>query len=317
MAKKYFWIKLKMDFFKSPAVKLLRRIAGGDTYCLIYLEMILLSLDTDGFIYFTGIAKDMSEEIALNLDEKTEDVQVVLSFLKAKGLIQYSDADCFSFTDDVTSELIGSESDSAKRVRAYRERQKLLSVSQKSLQCNADVTDGNTEKRREELETDKEKELDQVQEHRKEVRQIQKPKSDSSSSLQDNFNKLWSLYPTGRKQGRKKAFAAYQRAIKNGTTNKEIQDGIVNYKKEIEIQKTPINYIKQGSTWFFNECWSDEYNFTPPVQKRNGREVVQKEALPDWANDQVEQEEQTAEQKQKKAELNKEIQRRLAEIKES
>lgn len=143
----------------------------------------------------------------------------------------------------------------------------------------------------------------------KTIDQVQKPNRDRTSHLENDFDKLWSLYPTGRKQGRKKAFAAYQRAIKNGTTNKQIQDGIVNYKKEIKIQKTPINYIKQGSTWFFNECWSDEFNFTPPVQKRNGREVVQKETLPDWAKeDHVEEEKPNDEDKSSRiAELMKQI----------
>ncbi|MCP0885898.1 hypothetical protein LB941_00935 [Ligilactobacillus sp. WILCCON 0076] len=143
----------------------------------------------------------------------------------------------------------------------------------------------------------------------KTIDQVQKPNRDRVSHLENDFDKLWSLYPTGRKQGRKKAFAAYQRAIKNGTTNKQIQDGIVNYKKEIKIQKTPINYIKQGSTWFFNECWSDEFNFTPPTQKRNGREVVQKETLPDWAKeDHVEEEKPNDEDKSNRiAELMEQI----------
>lgn len=76
--------------------------------------------------------------------------------------------------------------------------------------------------------------------------------------LEDDFNKLWKLYP--RKEGKKKAFEAYKRAIKNGTTNKEIQTGIVNYLTQIRVQKTNKQYIKQGSTWFNGECWNDEYN---------------------------------------------------------
>lgn len=69
---------------------------------------------------------------------------------------------------------------------------------------------------------------------------------------------MWKLYP--RKEGKKKAFEAYKRAIKNGTTNKEIQTGIVNYLTQIRVQRTNKQYIKQGSTWFNGECWSDEYN---------------------------------------------------------
>ena len=76
--------------------------------------------------------------------------------------------------------------------------------------------------------------------------------------LEEDFNKLWKLYP--RKEGKKKAFEAYKRAIKNGTTNKEIQTGIVNYLTQIKVQGTDKKYIKQGSTWFNGECWNDEYN---------------------------------------------------------
>ncbi len=88
--------------------------------------------------------------------------------------------------------------------------------------------------------------------------------------LEEDFNKLWKLYP--RKEGKKKAFEAYKRAIKNGTTNKEIQTGIVNYLTQIRVQRTSKQYIKQGSTWFNGECWNDEYNVggsSSPVNPKN------------------------------------------------
>lgn len=76
--------------------------------------------------------------------------------------------------------------------------------------------------------------------------------------LEEDFEKLWKLYP--RKEGKKKAYEAYKRAIKKGVTNKEIQTGIVNYLTQIKIQRTDKKYVKQGSTWFNGECWNDEYN---------------------------------------------------------
>ena len=79
-----------------------------------------------------------------------------------------------------------------------------------------------------------------------------------NKQLEEDFEKLWKLYP--RKEGKKKAFEAYKRAIKNGTTNKEIQTGIVNYLTQIRVQRTNKQYIKQGPTWFNGECWNDEYN---------------------------------------------------------
>lgn len=93
----------------------------------------------------------------------------------------------------------------------------------------------------------------------------------SEKEVESNFDKLWKLYP--RKEGKKKAFEAYKRAIKKGVTNKEIQAGIVNYLKQIKIQGTDKKYIKQGSTWFNGNCWDDEYsvgiNNSPVNQKQS------------------------------------------------
>ena len=67
--KKYYWLKLKNDFFAQPRIKKLRRMAGGDTYTIIYLKMQLLSLENEGVIIFEGIEDDFIEELALTIDE--------------------------------------------------------------------------------------------------------------------------------------------------------------------------------------------------------------------------------------------------------
>lgn len=40
----YLWLKLPDDFFRQKPIKKLRKIAGGDTYTIIYLKMLLISL---------------------------------------------------------------------------------------------------------------------------------------------------------------------------------------------------------------------------------------------------------------------------------
>ena len=83
--KKYFWLKLKEDFFTSKRIKKLRKMAGGDTYTIIYLKMQLLSLKTDGVLRYTGLEDNFATELALDLDEKAEDVGVVLLYLASCG----------------------------------------------------------------------------------------------------------------------------------------------------------------------------------------------------------------------------------------
>ena len=78
------------------------------------------------------------------------------------------------------------------------------------------------------------------------------------------FDILWKMYP--RKQGKPKALKAYIKARKNGTTFAEVEQGIANYCRQIEVKETATEYIKQGATWFNGECWLDEYDFTPKVK---------------------------------------------------
>nr|DAW56137.1 MAG TPA: replisome organizer protein [Caudoviricetes sp.] len=152
MAKKYYWIRLKTDFFKSLAMKKLRRIAGGDTYTIIYLKLQLLSADTEGVLYFEGVENTFAEEIASLLDEDEDNVKVTLQFLQSVGLLEQKEEDEYLLTE--VPFLIGGESESTERVRKHRQRQALLEAQEKekALQCNDHVTACNTEreKRREE-----------------------------------------------------------------------------------------------------------------------------------------------------------------------
>ena len=53
MEKRNYWLKLKEDFFSQPYIKKLRKIAGGDTYTIIYQKILLLSVKTNGYIVLT------------------------------------------------------------------------------------------------------------------------------------------------------------------------------------------------------------------------------------------------------------------------
>lgn len=132
--KRYYWIQLTQDFFKSKEMKLLRKIAGGDTHTIIYLKMMLISLEDGGCIYYDGLADNLAEEIALMIDENVEDIKITLLFLESKGLLtRKNDRDYFL---EQVPEMVGSETASARRVRKFRE-------NQLALQCNNDETNRN------------------------------------------------------------------------------------------------------------------------------------------------------------------------------
>lgn len=153
--KRYYWLKLQDGFFNSKRIKKLRKLAGGDTYTIIYLKMQLLAMKTDGYLKWTGLESDFASELALDLDEDSDNVKVTLAYLQNCGLIETSD-DVYFFLPYAV-ENTGSESASAERVRQFRERQ--------ALQCNTEVTQVkrlcNGEKEIEkEIETDSERELE-------------------------------------------------------------------------------------------------------------------------------------------------------------
>ena len=114
--------------------------------------------------------------------------------------------------------------------------------------------------------------VDDVQ-HRSDKAKEDTSKKEKAKQLDSDFEALWKLYPN--KKGKAKAKKAYIKAIKDGVTNKEIQDGIVAYTKEIKAKNTNKEYIKHGSTWFNNRAWEDEYDTTPTQPKRYGQSSYQ------------------------------------------
>ena len=144
--KKYYWLKLKNDFFTSKEMKKLRKIAGGDTYTIIYLKLQLLSLQDAGVLYFDGIEDSLAEELALVLDEEPDNIQATLLFLNKCGLIESRSEHEIMLT--AVPEVIGKESASAERMRRLREKQNKAKASlcdANASQSDSHVTKSDTE----------------------------------------------------------------------------------------------------------------------------------------------------------------------------
>lgn len=154
MTKKYYWLKLKEDFFEQRVIKKLRKIAGGDTYTIIYLKLQLLAMKNDGKLIFENVEEDFASEMALELDEEVENVKVTLMYLEKNNLIETISRDEFLLPEVL--EVIGSETASAIRVREHRERKKTLQCNNDVTSCNEVVTDL---KQKCSVEKEKEKEI--------------------------------------------------------------------------------------------------------------------------------------------------------------
>ena len=122
--KRYFWLKLHKDFFQRKEIKRLRKIAGGDTYTIIYLKMLLRSIMSDGKLYYDGLEDDFASELALDLDEKEENVQITIQYLLKSGLLEMCSDEEYYLPD--TKDSTGCETAAASRMRKCRAKKDKL-----------------------------------------------------------------------------------------------------------------------------------------------------------------------------------------------
>lgn len=91
------------------------------------------------------------------------------------------------------------------------------------------------------------------------------------------FETIWKLYP--KKSGKANAKKDFDKAIKSGVDPELIKSKLKEYLKQIKAKQTPQQFIKQGSTWFHQAGWEDEYDFTPEVRQSNGYGRQKREAV--------------------------------------
>jgi hypothetical protein len=77
------------------------------------------------------------------------------------------------------------------------------------------------------------------------------------------FEALWKLYPKERREGKQHAFKAYKAARKAGVTDETIRAGIEAYIRQIAARHTQAQYVKTAGTWFYGNCWNDDYSEKP------------------------------------------------------
>lgn len=135
--KKFYWLKLKKDFFKRHDIRIIEDMPNGKDYVLFYLKLLCESVDHEGNLRF-------SEQIPYNesmLSTITNtNIDIVRSAIKV-----FTELQLMEMLDDKTiymsevSKMMGYETEWAKKKREYRERIKsgqcpsnVLTMSDKS-----------------------------------------------------------------------------------------------------------------------------------------------------------------------------------------
>lgn len=131
--KRYYWLKLKEDFYDNDTMQYLESLDNGYAYAYIYTKLCLKSLKNEGMlIRFVGNCllpydmKSLSKLLNMPIDTVKNAVEI---FLKI-GLIEQLDTGALYMCQ--INEMIGSETDAAGRMRkkrAIERKQKAISVT--------------------------------------------------------------------------------------------------------------------------------------------------------------------------------------------
>lgn len=119
--KVYFWLKIDKKFFDNLFIKRLKSMPGGYTMIVIYIRLMLESLESDCILYYEGYFETLKEELALKLDVSEDDISMTIAYFTQCGLIQIDEDKNAELTQ--AKALVQQETNHAAYMRSYRKEQ--------------------------------------------------------------------------------------------------------------------------------------------------------------------------------------------------
>jgi len=145
----YFWLKVDKKFFDNLFIKRLKNMPGGYTMTVIYIRLMLESLEDDCILYYEGYFDNLVQELALKLDVSEDDINMTVAYFTKCGLIQIDDDGHATLSQ--AKAMVESETNWAKYKRDQRKNSqdlpKLENVQNKKTISNSCPTEIEKENR--------------------------------------------------------------------------------------------------------------------------------------------------------------------------
>lgn len=145
----YFWLKVDKKFFDNLFIKRLKNMPGGYTMTVIYIRLMLESLEDDCILYYEGYFDSLVQELALKLDVSEDDINMTVAYFTKCGLIQIDDDGHATLSQ--AKAMVESETNWAKYKREQRKNSqdlpKLENVQNKKTISNSCPTEIEKENR--------------------------------------------------------------------------------------------------------------------------------------------------------------------------
>ena len=148
--KKYYWLKLKRDFFKRHDIRIIEEMPNGKDYILFYLKLLLESIDHDGNLRFSDAIPYNEQMLSVVTNTNIDIVRAAMKIFIELNMMDILDDKTIYMTE--VDKLIGCETKWAEKKRLYRAKED--NVLTLSSSCPTDV------RQEIEIEIEKDKELE-------------------------------------------------------------------------------------------------------------------------------------------------------------
>lgn len=254
--KKYYWLRLKRDFFKRHDIQIIEGMPNGKDYVLFYLKLLVESVDHSGELRFSDTIPYNEQMLATitntNIDVVRTAMKIFVEDLKIIEIL----SDQTIYLSDI-EKMIGSETYWAEKKRNYREKlpdlgqcpQNVLTMSEASPTCPSKSLDI-------EIEKDIDKDIKDIVQQNCTVKV-------SKADINTFFEAAWKLYPN--KKGKGQISDAKKKKLFDIGLEK-LSTAIWRYQEELD--KEEWRKLQNGST-FFNSGYLDylDGNYTPSDKK--------------------------------------------------
>lgn len=245
---KYYYLKIKENFFDSEDMKLLESMDNGYIYSNILMKMYLLSLKNGGKLMYKDKIPYNSKMLSTILNHNVDILDKAISIFKELNLIEILDSGAIFMLD--IQNYIGKSSDEADRIRKYRneinaEKNELLQMYDKSTTNLSNIKD---------RDKDIIKDID-------------------NNIYTQNFEKFWKAYPKKRDKGNaEKWFKKHKPSEK--LTNIMIEK-IERFKDTQDWKKQDGQFIPYPTTWLNAKMWEDEFETDSEREQRIDKEIME------------------------------------------
>ena len=124
MSKRYYWLKLKRDFFKRHDIRIIENMPNGKDYILFYLKLLCESVDHDGKLRFSTEIPYNENMLATITDTNVDIVRQAVKIFTELNMMEVMDDGTYYMNE--VSKMLGSETEWAERKRINRQTQKSI-----------------------------------------------------------------------------------------------------------------------------------------------------------------------------------------------